>query len=297
MSDVPSSDAPAWPGYPDAPRPSFAAPFVPLEQRSLPVASMAEHPHDAASAAPSLSRPPGCSFKLWRPVFPPLERWSSERYTAEGQAAIAVSIVPDVQSFLTRSRGLTPTLRAEVRRREAEGVVPATHAEVVGADLELALATPEEQADASVRLAEERERRRLSADELRARFAPTYQWLKALAALVAARAEAERREAAEATARGGRSLLDEILEGEAAIPTVSRGDPLADAAAASPRVGDIWRCPDGDRRTLKNPAPSYGSDAWETEEGKVVSLSGMVRIGAQIRVRGWFFADATKETP
>ena len=204
MSDVPSSDAPAWPGYPDAPRPSFAAPFVPLEQRSLPVASMAEHPHDAASAAPSLSRPPGRSFK----------RWSSERYTAEGQAAIAVSIVPDVQSFLTRSRGLTPTLRAEVRRREAEGVVPATHAEVVGADLELAAATPEEQASASILLCEEREGRRLTAAELGARFAPTYAWIRALAARIAARAESERREAAEA--RSGASLLDEILDAESA---------------------------------------------------------------------------------
>jgi hypothetical protein len=108
-------------------------------------------------------------------------------------------------------RRLVPALRAEVRRREAEGVVPATRAEVVGADLELAAATPEEQASASIRLCEEREGRRLTAAELGARFAPTYAWIRALAALIAARAEAERRAAG---GRGPTIDLDEIEVGE-----------------------------------------------------------------------------------
>jgi hypothetical protein len=126
-------------------------------------------------------------------------------------AARRVALVASEAVELIRSRGLAPALRAEVRRREAAGVVPATRAEVVGADLELAAATPEEQASASIRLCEEREGRRLTAAELGARFAPTYAWIRALAALIAARAEAERRAAG---GRGPTIDLDEIEVGE-----------------------------------------------------------------------------------
>jgi len=195
------ADAPTWPGYPDAPRPIGRArppysgiDFAPLDQ--LPADS------DRLQAIIDAQRATLAEVRAALLAMPG---------ESTPDAARRVMLVASEAVELIRSRGLAPALRAEVRRREAEGVVPATRAEVVGADLELAAATPEEQASASIRLCEEREGRRLTAAELGARFAPTYAWIRALAALIAARAEAERR------AAGGRDPtidLDEIEVGE-----------------------------------------------------------------------------------
>lgn len=243
-----ATEVPAWPGYPDAPRPSFAAPFVPRKQTSTPVVFTADHPR---RAIPGEVEPASCgcvcrdcqadnhggcregkcatapaptdpfSTRL-HPIF--TARWSPEEYATRGRATIAASdragVLPDSAGYWPR-RGLTPTLRAEVRRRSAAGEVPVTHLEVARAavdhagalDVELAEATPDEQAEASVRLAEETEGRRLSATELRVRFAPSYAFIKAVAKLIATRAEAEQMEAKRAgSGVCGSSLVDQMLE-------------------------------------------------------------------------------------
>jgi len=96
----------------------------------------------------------------------------------------------------------TRLLRDTVAQREAQGVVPVTRQQVVSPDLELAAASPDEQADIAIRLAEERIGRALTANEIRARAAP----LSRLAMALKRRAD-ER----EALARIGPITLEDIL--------------------------------------------------------------------------------------
>lgn len=255
LSTSSATDTPAWPGYPDAPRPSFAAPFVPAaaprlrlrldpwsEKYGFTMTCMdgldlllpsVSYPSDpwatpfGRHVAEVGERTPNYRAAVPRSV---RERWTHDEYVARGRALIlaaddaapgyAGALAPDAAGYYPR-RGLTPTLRAEVHRRDAAGEVPVTHLEVArptvdgtGAlDVELAEATPDEQAEAAVRLAEEAERRYLTAAELRARFAPSYAFIKAMAKLVAARAEAERVEVERAAtmSAGASSLVDQIL--------------------------------------------------------------------------------------
>jgi hypothetical protein len=92
--------------------------------------------------------------------------------------------------------------------------------QTVGPDLALQDATPDEQADFAIQLAEERAGRQLTAAEIREKVKPVYHYLRAMVARADAR-EARERASVEREA-GGASLLDEVLAETEALPGVVR---------------------------------------------------------------------------
>jgi hypothetical protein len=223
-------DAPRWPGYPDTPQPAapddgdregVEALRGALGQR--PAIRAGELPTDVFPLPPDLSTHPVdevlADFEA-RGIVAELEHaretlaqvrdalgampGESTGDAARRVAALARATYANIERTVraevaereAAGRPLHRALREDVAAREAEGRTPTTRMEVVGADLELAAATAEEQADATIRIAEERAGRKLSADELRTLAAPSARWLRALAVRITERDAEEARQRA-----------------------------------------------------------------------------------------------------